>query len=145
MSDNFGSSSDIIDVRDIISRVEELECERDSYNPDPDKPIIGVKTQARKWAKASEEDAAELATLTELLSDLRGNGGDEKWRGDWYPVTLIRDSYFEDYAQSLAEDIGAIDANASWPNNFIDWDAAADALKQDYTTVEYEDVTYWTR
>jgi hypothetical protein len=45
-------------------------------------------------------------TLYDLLAELRGNGGDHEWRGDWYPVTLIRDSYFTEYAQSFAEDIG---------------------------------------
>jgi transcription elongation GreA/GreB family factor len=31
----------------------------------------------------------------------------------------------EDFAQSLAEDMGAIDPKSSWPNNCIDWEQAA--------------------
>jgi hypothetical protein len=60
-------------------------------------------------------------------------------------AALIRDSYFEDYARQLAEDIGAIDSKASWPNNHIDWEDATDALKQDYTEVDFDGVSYWIR
>lgn len=62
-----------------------------------------------------------------------------------YGVTLIRDSYFEDYAQQMAEDIGAINRDATWPLNHIDWEAAAEALKGDYTSAEFDGVTYWAR
>lgn len=122
------SSDDLIDVRDIIARVEELETQRD----DEDEEMDG-------------EEVTELATLRELLSDLAGNGGDEDWRGDWYPITLIRESHFENYAQELAEDIGAIDRNASWPNTCIDWEAASEALLMDYTSTEFDGVTYYYR
>ena len=121
-------TADIIDVRDIIARIEELEQEQ----PDDD--------SARDWTGAQE-----LADLTALMSELEGMGGDEQWRGDWYPVTLIRESYFRHYAQELAEDIGAVDHNASWPNNCIDWDHAAGDLKLDYSALTIDGETYWTR
>jgi antirestriction protein len=38
----------------------------------------------------------------------------------------------EDFAQQLAEDIGAINKNAQWPNNCIDWEHAASELMYDY-------------
>ncbi|ALA48187.1 hypothetical protein AU152_gp74 [Mycobacterium phage Phlei] len=116
------NSQDIIDVRDIIERVEELEAGQ---------PL------------EDDGDLAELDTLKGLLEDLRGFGGDHQWDGDWYPVTLIRDSYFTTYAQELAEDIGAFNSNAPWPLNRIDWSAAADDLKMDYATVDYDGVDYW--
>jgi hypothetical protein len=115
------TTDDIIDVRDIIARVEDLE------------------------SCPNEEEVAELATLTALLDELNGAGGDEQWRGDWYPVTLIRDDYFRTYAQELAEDCGMIDANAVWPARCIDWAQAARELRMDYTSVTYAGVTYWTR
>ena len=65
--------------------------------------------------------------------------------GDWYPVTLIRDSYFQDYAQELADEIGAIDNKIGWPNTCIDWEKAARELQWDYSSVEVNGVTYWTR
>jgi hypothetical protein len=70
----------------------------------------------------------------------------EGYCSDWrHGETLIRDSYFETYAQELAEDIGAINANASWPNNCIDWEQAARELQTDYTSAEFDGVTYWFR
>jgi hypothetical protein len=116
------------DVRDIIARIEELEQEQ----PDDD--------AARDWTGSQE-----LADLTALMSELEGMGGDEQWRGDWYPVTLIRDNYFQTYAQELAEDIGAVKADAQWPHTCIDWEHAARELRYDYSGVDIAGVTYWTR
>lgn len=125
------NTQDLIDVRDIIARVEELETQLED---------------AGDWlgdGSTPDEGREELATLSAFLADLAGNDGDEEWRGDWYPVTLVRDSYFKDYAQELAEDIGAIPADAQWPCRCIDWDKAAWELRMDYTSAEYSGVTYW--
>ena len=121
---NIDNTNDIIDVRDIIARIEDLESEQ---------PL------------QADDYLAELDLLKALMDDLKGNGGDEQWDGDWYPVTLVNVSHFTEYAQQLAEDIGAIPSDAKWPNNHIDWDAAADALKEDYSEVEYDGVTYLYR
>lgn len=126
---------DVIDVRDVIARVEHLEQLRQ-----PGPVDLGDDNET-----AQDDLFHELASLESLLSDLEGNGGDEEWRGSWYPITLIRDSYFEDYAQEFADDIGAINSDATWPNNCIDWEQAAQELQQDYSTVEFGDVTYWYR
>lgn len=40
----------------------------------------------------------------------------------------------EEFAQNMAEEIGAIDKNAIWPNNCIDWEFAARELMYDYST-----------
>lgn len=125
------SSDDVIDVRDIIARVEELEGLRDDEDEEFD--------------NGDEQGQGELLTLTELLDDLKGNGGDEQWRGDWYPITLVRDSYFEDYARELADDIGAVNKDLSWPNNCIDWERAARELLMDYTSTEFDGITYHYR
>ena len=124
---DFTNMDDVIDVRDIIARVEELRESRDERREE------------------SEELREELQTLENLLKEMKGYGGDEQWEGDWYPVTLIRDSYFEDYAQELAEECGMVNADAKWPNNCIDWEKAARELQWDYSTVDYDGVTYWYR
>jgi hypothetical protein len=90
-----------------------------------------------------EDDHEEYATLIALLEDLKGNGGDEQWLGDWYPLTLVRDSYFKEYAMELAEDL--IPAEYTWPASCIDWNQAARELQMDYSTVEFGGVTYWYR
>lgn len=132
---------DVIDVRDVIARFEELETEReDACDGESD------SEDSDKLAEFDESpEGMEYAALRGLLGDIKGYGGDEKWRGDWYPITLIRDSYFRDYAEELADDIGAIDSNATWPCNCIDWERAALELQVDYSTVEYDGVTYWYR
>ena len=117
---------DTIDIRDVIERVEELEGDLD----DNDRP--------------DDEDAEEYGRLTALLDDLKGYGGDEQWRGDWYPITLIRDSYFVDAMQELVEDIG--DMPKGFPAYLeIDWKATARNLQVDYSSVDFGDVTYWYR
>jgi hypothetical protein len=125
--------ADVFDLRDVIERIEELEAE--------DLPDVG---------DVEDEDTRflvdEMRTLRELMSDVEGMGGDEQWRGAWYPITFVRDSYWMDYAQELAEDIGAIpDANAAWPLYAIDWELAARDLQMDYSSVELDGVTFWTR
>jgi hypothetical protein len=143
------NTDDVINSRDVIARIEELEGERDSFEIDAeilDEPdTIGnveSDTDASRveWAIQNEDDAKELKVLIELAEEA------EDYASDWrYGETLIRDGYFEDYARELAEDIGAIKEDASWPNNYIDWEAASEALKQDYTSVEFDGVTYWIR
>ena len=82
--------------------------------------------------------------LQAIMSDLDGvGGGDEQWRGDWYPVMLIRGSYFGDYAQELAADCG--DYPKRWPYTCIDWVQAARELQMDYTSTEIDGVTFWYR
>ncbi|MDV6975317.1 antirestriction protein ArdA [Mycobacterium intracellulare] len=130
------NTQDIIDVRDIIERVEALE---ETSNGSV------VDGSAGDEYEGHEDDHEEYAELKALLDELRDNGGDERWRGDWYPVTLIRDSYFKEYAQDFAEEIGAVPSEYTWPTSYIDWDAAVRDLKMDYTSVEYDGVTYWYR
>lgn len=40
----------------------------------------------------------------------------------------------EDFAQSLAESIGCLDYDLTWPHNCIDWDKAARELMYDYSS-----------
>jgi hypothetical protein len=156
---------DVIDSRDVIARIEYLESRRDDsapcewfantaevpawccnthmYDGTGDYPTTGEHPGVCPFGEGieplTEDEAEELAALLALQDEASG-------ASDWtYGETLIRDDYFKDYAQELAEDIGAINPEASWPLNHIDWGAAADALKMDYTPVEWSGVTYWVR
>lgn len=158
MADNIDSNADVLDVRDIIERFEELETElqerheqggfmsafddwinnsRDNSNP--------IYAAFKDDGAQVQEDIEEFYHLRELLDDLRGYGGDYQWNGAWYPVTLIADSYFQDYAQELAEDTGAINRGAGWPTNCIDWERAARGLQMDYSQTVFHDSTFWYR
>ena len=129
--------ADVIDVRDIIDRVEELRACRDAYNDKMSSPDA--------WHSVPDGDPDELVMLEGILSELAGYGGDEEFDGDWYPVELVAESYFQEYAQDLAEDCGMVDTNARWPMNCIDWEQAARELQMDYSSIEIRGFTYWYR
>jgi len=122
MSD-IDNTQDIIDVRDLIE-----EYEASEFDP-------------------SEDGRVYREGMRALLDELKGYGGDEQWRGDWYPLLLIRDSYFTEYTEELVRDCYEMPATDSWPFTHLtfDWEGAAEDLKQDYATVEYDGVTYWYR
>ena len=130
-------SADVIDVRDIIARVLELRDERDEYNDKIGSPDA--------WDSVIDGEPEELGMLEGILAELAGYGGDEEFEGDWYPVQLVADSYFQEYAQDLAEDCGMMDTNARWQMNCIDWEQAARELQMDYSSIEIRGFTYWYR
>jgi hypothetical protein len=126
------SSEDVIDVRDIIARVEDL------------RHVRGDDLDAEEALELTESDATELAHLEAILADLAGNGGDEQFEGDWYPITLIRDSYFTEYAREMLEDCDYISKDfPHWIE--IDWTATARNIRMDYTSTEIDGVIYWYR
>jgi antirestriction protein len=132
---------DIIDSRDVIARIEALESDIETLAEMRERETLTEEEQGelRDLAATVEDNAGELAILRALAEE--GNGV-----GDWeFGATLIRDSYFVDYAQELAEDIGALPADAGWPAYCIDWERAARDLQMDYTSVDYDGVTYWVR
>ena len=108
---------DVIDSRDVIARIEELTDEE----------------ELDSW------DKEELKALLSLQEEASGSP-------DWiYGETLVRDTYFKDYAQELAEECGLITEGAGWPNTCIDWDQATRELQMDYTSVEFDGIDYWIR
>lgn len=120
LSEAVYEGADVMDTRDVVARLKELEAELDTEDPECD-----------------EDDAEELQRLKALVDELPNAAMDGE--------ALINDSYFQEYAEQLADDIGAIDRHATWPLNCIDWERAADELKNDYTSVTYGETTYWVR
>lgn len=84
----------------------------------------------------------ELAVWKEAIEDQTGYKFEELKENE--PI-MIEDIDFEEYAQELAEDIGAIDKNMNWPCNHIDWEEASEELKIDYTSVQVGGRDYWFR
>lgn len=122
---------DIIDSRDIIERIAELDFIAE-FDADPlFAPQVPDEGEREEWDE-----------LRKLADECRDYSEDFE-----YGATLIRDSYFQEYAQELAEDIGAIntDATHGWPFNCIDWEQAARELRMDYSSVEFSGVNYWVR
>ena len=136
------NSDNVIDSRDIIARLEELESERQDLANELEKAEgsddeEAKQTHADNLKEWDEENTHELDILKAINDD---SPGDDWWDG----ATLVRDTYFTKYCQELVSDIGDL------PNNIpgylvIDWDATADNLQQDYTSVEFDGVTYYVR
>lgn len=85
----------------------------------------------------SPEDRAALTRLAEQGEGL------EDWQ---YGVALVRESYFTEYAQELAEEPGEPAPKRDvWPWYCIDWEYAARELLNDYTSVDFGGVTYYAR
>lgn len=119
---------DVLDSREIVERVAELrDPNADGFAGEPE------------WL--SEVEREELALLESLLDQLRDVGGDSPEDG----LTLVRDSYFVEYAQEFADEIGVFDNTNGWPFSCIDWNRAARELRMDYSSVEFDGVTYWVR
>ncbi len=119
---------DVIDSRDVIARIEELQSEHDKWI------FESFDNYSEDW-----EDINELDTLRELAK----KAGDSP---DWiYGEALVRDTYFKQYAMELAEDCDMVDSNATWPNNCIDWEKAAAELKRYYFCVDFDGIDYWIK
>lgn len=128
MPRDLDNSADIIDSRDVIARIAKLENERAAQPNKHDRKI---------WDRS--DDGEELAKLRALDSEGEGCA-------DWkHGETLIRYSYFEEYARQLAEDLGCIKSDAAWPANCIDWERAARELQMDYSSISFDGVEYWIR
>jgi hypothetical protein len=147
------NSEDFIDSRNIISRIAQLDREQNALQKALDEaqaasdriPGAVELSEALQEAEYELEDwkelwGDELKSLKQLAEDA------EPLAGDWkYGATLIRDSYFEDYAREFARDIGVIQDDTSWPANCIDWEKAVEQLKCDYGEVDFNGETYWVR
>ena len=109
--------NDIIDSRDVLDRITEL--------------------QAMDMDTEEEEELESLLDLKGELEDYSLTPADG--------IMLIRYTYFTEYAQELAEDVGAISSTPQWPLSHIDWDAAAEELQGDYVSVEFRGIEYFCR
>ena len=120
--------------------------------------VLDIRDLADDWQAQLDEIDDELpeadiemekASISEPFIELcNGLGCDEdpdslRSYGEMEEPMLIADDDFEEYARELAEDLGLrVDG---WPNSYIDWERAADALRVDYTSVTYDGTDYLHR
>ena len=148
-----------IDTRDLKERKEELEAMRDAVTDaqselDQHRDLKPSEDDEEEFTEWEEEEESLEETLTDALHEFRNPEKEELEEleeleseiSDFnHGETMIPVDDFEDYARELAWDLGAIDGNAKWPLNHIDWEAAAEALAQDYTIVSYQGDDYYVR
>lgn len=173
MKTNFNWGDDIINSRDIIARHEELQDERFSLvesleeakenfedflkvadeelkeNDDFEDRCASFREAINDAQDALNEfdqsfDRDELDLLTEVISQ----GEDSP---DWsYGEGLIKDSYFTDYITDLINDCyelpkGMTSGDWPWRHMSMDYEAAAEEAKGDYTEINAGGETYWIR
>jgi hypothetical protein len=145
------------DITDAAEALENAKLARDDLTgEEPDAETDAAQsavTDAESDAEAArealdeweEENREEFDTLSGIVDELRGDGGDHQFEGDWFPGYLIRETHFTDYAQQFAEDIGAIPGDAAWPCTCIDWEEAARELRHDYSETDINGTSYLYR
>lgn len=158
MTRTISNSDNVIDSRDVIARIEELEDKAEAietaktdlaeFDPQDCGDHEDAAADARDKLQEALDDAEadfdedereELKTLKSLADDAEGYA--EDWR---HGSTLIHEDYFVEYCRELVVDIGDLPKNI--PSYLeIDWDKTADNLRADYTSVEFGDATYWVR
>lgn len=155
--------TDIIDSRDIIERIDELEileqdikdakeelAEIDAEDPEVWGDCYDEDRQTRRDALA-EAEADFTAEEREELETLRELQDEASSAADWqYGETLIHEDYFTDYIKELVDDCYEMPKgfeSGAWPwrHMAMDWEAAAEEAKQDYFTAEYDGHTYYIR
>ncbi|WP_018609552.1 hypothetical protein [Uliginosibacterium gangwonense] len=117
----------------------------DGLNTDPDRIAFCEQfdVEYQRWFDGVTDDVDELEELADWL-DLREQA--EAYNMEWgRGAALISADHWATYCQELAEDIGAIPKDVTWPCNHIDWEAAAEELKSDYTELEVAGQSFWIR
>ncbi len=96
--------------------------------------------------KESQQDIeAELEALESVVEQASAYTEEQE------DIVLIRDSYFTEYARDLAKNTVSLPNDDpllswdTWPLSCIDWERAARQLQTDYSSVEFDGVTYWVR
>lgn len=84
-------------------------------------------------------NAEELVALKKFSEEA------EQYCDDWlHGATVIRESYFTEYCKEFVEDVG--DMPKKLPSYMvIDWQKTADNLREDYTEIDFDGVTYLVR
>lgn len=162
MANPINTTDEVIDSRDVIARIEELEAEREALadaveeckaaneyhnsEGDMDAPEEHALTEAIDDLNAwdNSEEADELRNLQELAAECEGVP-------DWiYGAQLIREDYFTTYIENLIDECYEMPKQINsgdwpWRHMTIDYEAAADEAKVDYTDVTFDGETYFVR
>ena len=166
------NTDNVIDSRDIIERIDELtgdfqdvvdaieqaetDAERETAFADLAIWLVGhteivldlkaldgiTFDDVSDWAES--DDAHELKALLALADEAECSP-------DWpYGETLIHEDYFTNYIEEIIDDCYELPKefnSGDWPwcHMTIDYEAAADEAKQDYTEVNFDGATYYIR
>jgi len=139
MSNQISNTDDVIDSRDVIRRIEELEEELTALQGVyDDTDSREAQTDVETWLNDNNE---ELQTLKALAEECKGYG-------DWeHGETLIHRDYFVKYIEELIDDCYRLPKQDGWPyyHLIMDYEAAAREAEQGYNCVEFDGQEYLIR
>lgn len=138
------NTENIIDSRDVIARIEHLEGEEaDLWEAaTADDAPASAMIDYEAWKNGDE--GQELVKLKALSDECEGYG-------DWgHGEALIHEDHFVKYIEELIDDCYELPkelSSGAWPYRHItiDYEAAAEEAKADYTEVEFDGQTYFLR
>ena len=90
--------------------------------------------------KEEVQEEEEYPDEYKELFDLREEIGDQLFD---FGITFIEVDYWEEYAEEYAYDAGFADRNNTTFNWFVDWEKWAEALSQDYSSVNLGSYEYY--
>jgi len=132
----------VLDSRDIISRLEELESDFEDWKEEQENEL-------GKWDENSPQEPVQDSDFDdwdelEILRDLVEQCKDG---ADWeYGEVLIHEDYFVEYCREMIDDIGDLPKNLPWYiETNIDWKGVAEDLKVDYIEVDFAGENYLIR
>lgn len=134
---DISNDDDTIDSRDVEKRIDELESERADLES-MDDVEKSLDERFKEWDESDE--GQELKHLTALRDDLEGYCPD--WR---HGVTLIRESYWVEYCKEYIKDVYSLREVPDILKDNINWEGVAEDLQQDFTSGDFDGVTYWAR
>lgn len=150
MTNPIDNTDDIIDSRDIIARIEDLEGDLQAAH---EENAEGHNLDFEAWLIAVTQDTSpahcheHYDAVHELLM-LRAVREQAESYGDWeHGETLINEAYFTKYIEVLIDDCYDLPkelTSGNWPYRHIsiDYEAAAEEAKQDYTEIDFDGVAY---
>ena len=146
MSNSIDNTQDLIYFDDVTARIEELDSLLyDAYEGDA---ASGYEDGFEAWlhmASDSHDDIDDYHERVEEARELLALRKLAKQCEEYCMSTLIRDDYFVDYVKLMIPENYELPISDKWPycHITIDYESAADELKQDYTAFDFDGVTYW--
>ena len=132
----------VLDSRDIISRLEELESDFEDWKEEQENELgkCDENSPQEPVQDSDFDDWDELETLRDLAEQCKDGA-------DWeYGEVLIHEDYFVEYCREMIDDIGDLPKNLPWYiENNIDWKGVAEDLKVDYIEVDFAGENYLIR
>lgn len=113
---------------------------------------------------SNTDDVIDSRDLETYIDHMREDIPSEEWPGEMQPVLefaeefkdycpdydyggfAIHDMHFTEYVRDMVIEGGYItDELPWWISSHIDWEGVADEVKMDYSAIEFDGETYWTR